>query len=83
MEWRSAAVGEGAAAPASAVFGRVPARSGFERSVLNSLVVASTGSARFTRLAWLPEDPVVARARWNGELVWRGRWSAADQPGPV
>ena len=66
VEWRSAAVEEGAAAPASAVFGRVPPRCGFERSELTSLVVASTGSARFTRLAWLPEDPVVARARWTG-----------------
>jgi hypothetical protein len=76
VEWRAATVEWGVAAPVVAVFGRVPGRGGFEAAHLTDLVDHSTG-AGFAAVHVLPEDPVVGRARWNGELVWRGRWRAA------
>lgn len=77
VEWRSEAVEAGVNGPVWAVFGRVPGRGAFEGSQLAGLVEASSGPAGFTGVRTLPEDPVVGRARWNGELVWRGRWLKA------
>lgn len=77
MEWRAAAVEVGVSASLWAVFGRVPGRGVFEGSQLTGLVEASTGPTGFTAVRMLPEDPVVGRARWNGDLVWRGRWLKA------
>lgn len=77
VEWRAAAGEVGMAAPVWAVFGRVAGRGAFEASQLTALVGASTGPGGFAAVRVLPEDPVVARARWNGELVWRGRWRKA------
>lgn len=77
VEWRAAAVEVGVSASLWVVFGRVPGRGVFEGSQLTGLVEASTGPAGFAGVRLLPEDPVVGRARWNGELVWRGRWLKA------
>jgi hypothetical protein len=76
VEWRAAAGEWGLTAPVAAVFGRVSGRGRFEASHLHRLVASSTGGG-FASVHVLPEDPVVTRARWNGELVWRGRWRAA------
>ena len=59
---------------------------------LPDLVDRSTG-AGFAAVHRASRGPGVGRARWNGELVWRGRWRAAvdrlaaemaatDQPAP-
>jgi hypothetical protein len=77
VEWRVTAVEMGAPSSAWAVFGRVPARGLFEWSHLRALVEDGTGPGGFIAVHRLPEDRVVARARWNGELVWRGRWRTA------
>jgi hypothetical protein len=76
VEWRAAAAEWGVGVPVVGVFGRVPGRGRFEAAQLTDLVDRSTG-AGFAAVHVLPEDPVVGRARWNGELVWRGRWRAA------
>ncbi len=76
VEWRAAAVAAGVTAPCWAVFGRSPA-SRYERDHLRSLVEANTGRSPFAGVAFLPDDPVVARARWNAELVWKGPWRKA------
>lgn len=77
VAWRAAAAEVGVTAPAWAIFARVATRGAFEVSQLTGLVETSTGAADFADVGVLPEDPVVARARWNGELVWRGRWRKA------
>lgn len=77
VEWRAGAVEAGVNGPVWAVFGRVPGRGAFEGSQLAGLVEVSSGPAGFAGVRTLPEDPVVGRARWNGELVWRGRWLKA------
>jgi hypothetical protein len=76
VQWRAAAFGSGATERCWAVFGRAR-RARYEREHLRSLVEANTGRHPFSGIRFLPEDPVVARARWNGELPWKGPWLAA------
>ena len=75
--WRAAAVTLGVRAPCHAVFGR--ARGGFESSHLvhdlEELTNSPTG--RFATVTAVPEDPKVAKGRWNQELVRPGRWLSA------
>lgn len=73
VEWRAAAVAAGVIAPCWAVFGR-STRSTFERRHLTELVRCNTGQHPFAGVAFLPEDAIVRRARWNGEMVWKGPW---------
>lgn len=71
-EWAAAAAEWGISAPkAVAVFARLAGR--FEGTHLKGVVENSTGE-RFTSVHLLPEDPAVAKARWNGDMVRRGRW---------
>jgi hypothetical protein len=77
VEWRAVAADLGLSGPATAVFGRVSGRASYEWSHLVALVDPPSGPGWFAGVHRLPEDRVVARARWNGELVWRGRWRAA------
>jgi hypothetical protein len=70
-EWAAAAAEWGLSAAVSAVFARVAGR--FEGSHLRGLLEQSTGE-RFTAVHLLPEDTAVAKARWNGDMVRRGRW---------
>lgn len=77
LEWRAATIELGVVADPWAVFGRMPRRGGFEAAQLTGVVGRSTGEADFCGVWTLPEDPTVARARWNGELVRRGRWLGA------
>ena len=74
VDWRAATLEAGSAAPAEAVFGRVPVHGSFEWSHLLGLLSVSTGRSGFAGIHRLPEDRTVSRARWNGELVWKGRW---------
>jgi hypothetical protein len=76
VEWRASSVAAGVQAPCWAVFGRARS-SRYERSHLASLLAGNTGDHPFTGVTFLPEDPVVARARWNAEVVWKGPWSRA------
>jgi Mrp family chromosome partitioning ATPase len=81
-EWLASAQTLNVTAPAWAVFGRTPAsllKGTFEQARLTEAVEANTGrgSRGFAAVRFLPEDAVVARARWNGEIVWRGRWLGA------
>jgi hypothetical protein len=76
VQWRAMAVAQAVQAPAWAVFGR--ARAGrVERSHLASIVESNTGRHPFAGIAFLPEDSSVSRARWNGQLVWRGPFQRA------
>jgi hypothetical protein len=76
VQWRAAAVTLGATERCWAVFGRTR-RGRYEMGHLSSLVEGNTGRHPFTGVRFLPEDPVVARARWNAELPWKGPWLAA------
>lgn|GEM_PF-1956950 len=76
VQWKALALSYGVDAPAWAVFGRARA-SAYERSHLGSIVEANTGRHPFAGISFLPEDPAVARARWNGELVWKGPFQKA------
>jgi hypothetical protein len=76
VEWRAAALAAGCKAACWAVFGRARA-SRYEKSHLASLVQANTGRHPFEGVCFLPEDPTVARARWNAEIVWKGPWLKA------
>ncbi len=76
VEWRAAARAAGTKAPCWAAFGRART-SRYERSHLRSLVNSNTGQHPFIDVAFLPEDEVVARARWNAEIVWSGPWLRA------
>jgi hypothetical protein len=76
VEWRAAALAAGVSAPCWAAFGRA-SKSRFEREHLESLVRANTGEHPFAGFVFLPEDPTVARARWNAEMVWKGPWLRA------
>ncbi|MDA8300933.1 MAG: hypothetical protein M0005_05175 [Actinomycetota bacterium] len=71
VQWKAAALAAGVGAPAFAAFGRARS-SRYEREHLRSVVESNTGRHRFAGFAFLPEDPAVGRARWNGELVRRG-----------
>jgi hypothetical protein len=73
VEWRAAADIVGPQVPVVAAFGRAP-DSRYEREHLAGVVRNNTGQKPFTDIVFLPEDPIVARARWNAELVWRGPW---------
>lgn len=74
IEWRAAAHREiDVAAPCDAVFGRASRRR-FERAALQDVLVRSTGVFPFHAVWFLPEDPAVFRARWDGHLVTRGPW---------
>jgi hypothetical protein len=76
VEWRAAAMALGCKAPCWAAFGRART-SRYERSHLADLLKANTGRHPFEDVCFLPEDPTVARARWNAELVWKGPWLRA------
>ncbi|MHB1498596.1 MAG: hypothetical protein ACYCXN_11890 [Acidimicrobiales bacterium] len=71
VQWKVAALGAGVGAPAFAAFGRSGA-SKYEREHLRSVVEANTGRHPYAGFAFLPLDPRVARARWNGEVVLKG-----------
>jgi hypothetical protein len=76
VEWKAAAMAAGCRAPCWAAFGRArPSR--YERGHLTSLLHTNTGRHRFESVWFLPEDPTVARARWNAEIVWKGPWLKA------
>lgn len=77
VEWKAVAADLGLSGPATAVFGRVSGRAGYEWSHLVAVVDPPSSPGWFAGVHRLPEDRVVARARWNGELVWRGKWRAA------
>jgi len=76
VQWKAAAVGAGVGCPAWAAFGRAR-KSRYEQEHLRSLVEQNTGRFPFQGVGFLPEDHVVARARWNAELVRSGRWARA------
>jgi hypothetical protein len=76
VEWRAAADTAGVRAPCAGVFGRAR-NSRYEKDYLACLVLANTGRRPFSGLAFLPEDQMVARARWNAEMVWRCPWLKA------
>ena len=76
VDWKASALSAGVSAPCWAAFGRA-GRSRYERDHLRSLVDNSTGRSPFAGVVFLPEDPTVARARWNAELVWKGPWRKA------
>ena len=71
VQWKAAALGLSVGAPTFAAFGRTGA-SKYEREHLRSVVEANTGRHPYAGFAFLPLDPRVARARWNGELVRKG-----------
>jgi hypothetical protein len=77
-EWKAAARTLTVTAPCAALFGRIP-RGKYEASHLRASLEATTGSqaGHFVHIDFLPEDPHVARARWNGEMITRGRWFTA------
>lgn len=74
--WKAAAIEIGLRAPTWAVLGRA-SRTRYEQAELVDLVSSSTGAHPYERLWFLPEDAAVARARWNTDLVRRGRWRGA------
>ena len=74
VHWKAAAMAAGVTAPCWAVFGRAR-KSRYERDHLRSLVEVNTGLNPFRGFGFLPEDPTVARARWNAEMVWKGPWA--------
>jgi hypothetical protein len=76
VQWRAMAVAHRVQAPAWAVFGRARP-GGYERSHLEEIVCSNTGRYPFAGLAFLPEDASVARARWNGELAYKGPFQKA------
>ncbi|HEX3425503.1 MAG TPA: hypothetical protein VHT30_05180 [Acidimicrobiales bacterium] len=74
IEWRAAAHRDvDVEAPCDAVFGRASRRR-FERAALQDVLACSTGSFPFHAVWFLPEDPAVLRARWDGHLITRGPW---------
>jgi Mrp family chromosome partitioning ATPase len=76
VEWRANALMAGVKAPCWAALGRA-SKSRYERAHLKSLVEVNTGRYPFAGITFLPEDPTVARARWNAEMVWKGPWLKA------
>ncbi|MGH9126214.1 MAG: hypothetical protein ACRDZ8_16040 [Acidimicrobiales bacterium] len=77
VDWQSVAHRElDLAAPCIAVFGR-SSRRRFEQSALTDVLARNTGAFDFDAVRFLPEDPAVFRARWDGVLVARGRWHDA------
>ncbi len=78
VNWRAAYLAETGSSPCHAVFGRAR-RSGYEREHLVGIVSSNTGAHPFATCRFLPEDPGVARARWNATMTERGSWLAAAQ----
>lgn len=76
VEWRAAALAAGGREPCWAAFGRARS-SRYERSHLSGILDANSGRHKFRGVWFLPEDPIVARARWNAEMVWKGPWLKA------
>lgn len=73
VEWRSAAHDNGLQLPIFAVLGRATGK--YERSHLAHMLEANTTWAHsFAGVQFLPEDARVTKARWNSDLVTRGRW---------
>jgi len=74
-EWKAAARTMSVGAPCWAIFGRTP-KGSYEISQLTASLKATTASeaGAFAGIHSLPEDPQVAKARWNGEMVGRCRW---------
>ena len=77
-EWKAAARTLKVAAPCWALFGRTP-KGNYETSHLRASLQATTASdaGAFAEIDFLPDDHYVARARWNGDMVGRGRWLTA------
>jgi hypothetical protein len=61
-----------------AVFGRAP-RKRYLRARLAEHLFDHVGPDGFAGVHYLPEDEAVGRAKWNGELVRRGRWLSSVQ----
>ena len=76
VEWKATSLAAGVQAPCWAAFGRA-GRSRYERTHLASLLASNTGNHPYAGVTFLPEDPTVARARWNAEIVWKGQWARA------
>jgi hypothetical protein len=75
LEWQATSMAARIVAPTWAAFGRA-SKSRFEQGELaRQLEIA--GPASFGATVFLPEDRVVARARWNGGMVWKGPWLRA------
>jgi hypothetical protein len=74
-EWKAAARSMSVGARCWAIFGRTP-KGNYEMSQLTASLQATTASqaGAFAGVRCLPEDPQVAKARWNAEMVGRGRW---------
>jgi hypothetical protein len=74
-EWKAAARTMSVGALCWAIFGRTP-KGSYEISQLTASLKATTASeaGAFAGIRSLPEDPQVAKARWNGEMVGRCRW---------
>ena len=77
-EWKAAARTLAVGAQCWAVFGRTP-KGNYELSQLTASLQATTASdaGSFAGIRSLPEDPQVAKARWNAEMVGRSRWLSA------
>jgi hypothetical protein len=71
--WRTVADELQMSGQAWALLGR-SSRSRFEEQQLVEVIQAATASRQFHRLSFVPEDAAVRRARWDGQLVSRGRW---------
>jgi hypothetical protein len=78
VNWVSAASSVGAVGPVWAAFGRTP-RSRYQRANLMEAVATCVPSGTFEAVHYLPEDPAVLKAKWNADLVRRGRWLVAVQ----
>jgi len=73
VEWRSAAHDNGLQVPIFAVLGRAAGK--YERSHLAHMLEVNTNWPHtFAGVQFLPEDARLAKARWNADLVTRGRW---------
>lgn len=73
IEWRSAAHDNGLGIPIFAVFGRAAGK--YERSHLAHMLEVNTSWLHnFAGVQFLAEDARLAKARWNAELVTRGKW---------
>jgi hypothetical protein len=77
-EWKAAARTLAVSARCWALFGRTP-KGNYEISQLTASLQATTASdaGSFAGIRSLPEDPQVAKARWNAEMVGRSRWLSA------
>jgi hypothetical protein len=76
VQWKALAFIAGVVAPCWGVFGRAR-KSAYENGELRCLVEANSGEHPFAGFAFLSEDRLVARARWNAELTRKGPWHEA------